>query len=279
MAVKKKVSRINIKLIVLLIGILIAAGLLIHFKTQINSPIPEAVNTEEVSVLMGLSNFLKTNGEPREYQYSNWIDSNGTSVPLEGQLLDLGTNGTNGVGKYGNFTTDDLAQVNEEFLSELQGKISTYFINEGFSLNEPNTNLIPGEYYFSIIGFEKGNLKCISSVAKQSDPFGYISCGTVNNEQIKLQKELSNVYDEQKADYQNKQIVFRVDKMMNDFASGSTSYLSGNQWIAKKISGVWQTIWAGQDFPLCSDMEKYEVPSSFYPGCYNAETQKEQRTY
>jgi hypothetical protein len=53
----------------------------------------------------------------------------------------------------------------------------------------------------------------------------------------------------------------------------------GYQWIAKNINGAWTTIWEGQDYPLCSDMAEYEVPKEFYPGCYNEDTKKEQRTY
>lgn len=279
MAAKNKSAKVNIKVIAFLIGILIIAGIFIHFRPQTNSPTPEIVTTQETTILIGLSSSLKTGGEPREYQYSNWIQDDGISVPLVGQQLIIGMSGTNGVGKYGEFSSDDLGQVNEKFLSELQAKISTYFLNEGFRLDDKNTNLVPNDYYFSTIGFEKGNIKCLSSVSKQSDPFGNISCGTVNSEQMKLQNELSNVYNEQKSSYQNSPIIFRVDKMIGDFASGSSSYMSGNQWIAKNINDVWTTVWAGQDYPLCSDMEKYKVPSSFYPGCYNVETQKEQRTY
>lgn len=279
MASKKKSSGVNRLALLFVLLVLGAVLVTIFYKVNQHKTNQEIRTSEEETVLEGLSTELKANAAPREYGYDDWI-TDGKRLPLKSQQIVLGTNGTNGVGKYGGFTTDELDNVNEEFISALQGKISTYFINKGFRLNESNTNLIPSDYYFSTIAFEKGNLKCLSHVAKQSDPFGYITCGTINNKQIMLQKELNSVYLEQVALNRDQPITFRVDLMTNDFASGSVSAgVGGYQWLAKNIQGAWTTIWSGQEIPMCSDMAKYEVPKEFYPGCYNPETQQEQRTY
>lgn len=266
-------------LIVIVIILALAIASFAYHTIKTNQAIKSNPTQFEISTLENLAIYLNTKAEPRDYMYEDWIMPDGSRVPLKGQQIVIGTSGINGVGKYGDFSTDDLDKVTEGFINGLQEKVSEYFILNNFSKNDRNTKFTPNEYYVSTYAFEKDNIYCLSHGAKQSDPFEYISCGTIDQDQIVRQKELSSVYKEQKASYQNSPIIFRVDKINGDFASGSSSYMSGNQWIAKNIQGAWTTVWAGQDFPLCSDMAKYEVPSEFYPGCYNPATQKEQRTY
>lgn len=76
-------------------------------------------------------------------------------------------------------------------------------------------------------------------------------------------------YDSLNETYKNEdtEITVKIDKVEGQFAMGSVSIVfeggtPGNVWIAKKIDGVWDQIWAGQEVPLCSDLEEYSVPTS-----------------
>lgn len=278
---QKKSPFLAWKIIIILIALLSLVSLYFINNYRENKQIKSDPVKFENKTLEGLNTVLETNAKPREYNYDDWILENGERVPLKSQQIILGTNGINDVGKYGNLSTNDLNQVNKEFLEKLQIHITQYFLAETFSKNLKNTNTIPdpNTYYFSTYAFSKNNIYCLSHVAKESDPFGYISCGTIDTEQMNKQKELENVYKLEQAQNKNP-ITFRVDKIEKGYASGSTSPgIGGYQWIAQNVEGTWQRIWAGQDFPLCSDMAQYQVPKEFYPGCYNPETQKEQRTY
>lgn len=241
----------------------------------------EETSLEETETLEGLARFLDTKVTPQDYSYSDWVETNNLRVPLSGKQILLGTSENNeNVGKYGDFTTDDLQMVNPEFLGTLQTKISEYFDSNGFNPSSLNTDLVPNELYFSTLGYEKNNLKCLASLSVQSDPFGYITCGTVDTSQMKLQNELQNVLEEQKTRNTGTiPLMFRVSQVDGDFANGSIASLGGYQWIAKKINGVWTTIWAGQEAPSCSDMKTYDVPKTMYPGCYNDTTQQFQDSY
>lgn len=264
-----------------LIGLVIIYLLFVYPRSLESPTFVDDPTSEETETLEGLSRFLGTVVSPTDYNYADWVEQSGVRVPLTGKQIALGTSDmSKSVGKYGSFTTDELENVNAEFLTTLQDKTSEYFQSNGFSPNELNTNLVPNDLYFSTLGYQKDNLYCLANFALMSDPFGYISCGTVDQKQLGLQKEFSNIYDEQKSqNYGDIPITFRVTDVDGDFANGSVSSLGGYQWIAKKTDGVWTTIWAGQDFPLCSDMATYEVPNSMYPGCYNPQTEEVQKKY
>ncbi|HVT01698.1 MAG TPA: hypothetical protein VHE53_05750 [Patescibacteria group bacterium] len=279
----KKKKKQNKKLIYAVFGFIIFGFLLYLYTSFLNHKVQKMdsnpIQVEE-STLNGLSQYLNANATPRDYEYDDWIMPDGKRVPLTGKQILLGTNGINGVGKYGNFTTDDLDKVNTQFVSNLQSQISNYFTSTGFSKNKKNTITIASDsnYYYSTYGYQMEDVYCLSHVAKQSDPFGYITCGTIDQKQAELQKQLNNVYLEQKKE-SSAPITFRVAQIDGDYASGSVSADGGWQWLAEKADGEWRTIWTGQDFPMCSDMEKYQVPSSLYPGCYNPATQQVQKAY
>lgn len=278
MKTKKNKKHFNIILFVIIAFIALSL-FFAYSQTQFNRTVQNNPGKVETEVLDGLSNALKINATPRDYVYDNWVDKNDVSLPLKGKQVVIGTNGTNGVGKYGNITTDQLNKVTATFLLPLQKKISDYFMSKGFVENKVNTNLIPNEIYFSTVGYQKDSLYCLSHLAQTSDPFAYITCGTIDQNQISLQKELEIVYKEQQKNDSKNDITFRVNKVDEDFANGSAFSVGGWQWIAKKINGRWTTIWSGQDFPICSDMAKYKVPSTMYPGCYNTTLQKVQKSY
>jgi hypothetical protein len=264
-----------------LIGLIIIYMIFVYPRTLQTQTFVDNSQDQASETLEGLARFVDVKVQTQDYDYSDWTQDNGVRIPLKGKQILFGTSTTSqNVGKYGDFTTDQLEMVNPEFLTELQDKIAEYFESNGFVQSESNTNLTPNELYFSTLGYQKDNLYCLSNLTQMSDPFGYISCGTVDNNQLKLQQELTNVLlEQQNQDLGTYPITFRVATVDGDYANGSISSIGGYQWIARKSDGVWTTVWTGQDFPLCSDMAMYEVPSSMYPGCYNPETQKTQKTY
>lgn len=264
-----------------LIGLIVVYLVFIYPKTVHSPTFTDGSSETATETLEGLARFLGTTVNVTDYDYQDWTEPSGLRVPLKGKLIVLSTNGTGeNSGKYGNLTTDQLDQVTSTFLTPLQAKISEYFQSNGFEENNLNTNLVPNDLYFSTVSYQKDNLDCVANLAQMSDPFAYITCGTVDQKQLSLQKEFSRVYEEQKSQNSGDiPITFRVSDVDGDYAKGSVSSLGGYQWIAKKIDGTWTTIWAGQDFPLCSDMASYEVPSSMYPGCYNPQIQDVQKTY
>lgn len=237
--------------------------------------------SQEAQTLEGLARFLETKVTPQDFTYDDWTENNGIRVPLKSKQILLGTSTTSdNIGKYGDFTTDELENVNDEFLADIQKKISEYFESNGFTLNETNTTIVPNDLYFSTQGFEKDSMYCLAHLAKQSDPFGYISCGVVDSDQLSLQRSLRQVRESQQSDdFGNVPLTFRVSALDGNFANGSISGLGGYQWIAKKTDGVWTTIWTGQEAPMCSDMKQHEVPQSMYPGCYNESSQQIQDHY
>lgn len=60
------------------------------------------------------------------------------------------------------------------------------------------------------------------------------------------------------------------------FAEGAYISCGGNAQIWAKVDGVWQEIWAGQDYPACKTMTKYSVPKALVieGKCYDEATKK-----
>lgn len=236
-----------------------------------------SVTLEELKSAIGVS------AEVRSSEYVDWVMPDGSVVPLSSRQILLGTSDINGLGKYGDLTTDpdsvgadDLGKLDiNNFLTPLVNNIKKYYEKNGFTLSEKNTNTTPNDLWAITLGYEKDGLYCISNLAQHSDPFAYLSCGTINEGQLALQKEFESIYREAMANEGKTTvpIVFRVSMVDNDFANGSVSSIGGYQWIAKKTDGSWKIIWTGNDMPQCTDMEKYSVPTKMYPSCYDPDSQ------
>jgi len=264
-----------------LVGLIVMYLIFVYPRTLPSETAVQTQTLEEAHVLEGLARFLDVRVHVTNYTYDDWTEESGLRVPLSSKQILLGTSdiGEN-VGRYGSLLSDQLDQVTADFLTPLQNKITEYFESNGFVQNEANTSLVPNDLYFSTVAFQKNNIRCLSHLSQMSDPFAYITCGTFDTHQLELQKELSNVLNEQQSqNWGDIPLTFRVNKLDGDFANGSIASLGGYQWIAKKIDGVFTTVWSGQDYPLCLDMAEHEVPASMYPGCYNPETQEVQNTY
>lgn len=69
-----------------------------------------------------------------------------------------------------------------------------------------------------------------------------------------------------------------IVKINNNFARVTIQYkeIDGDNYIMVKENGKWIIVTTdGQAFPDCGDLDKYQVPSSFYRGCFlNGEFRK-----
>lgn len=241
----------------------------------------EGLVTYENNMLEGLAEELNTDAYTNNYIYYDWVDRDGKVHPLVGQQFGVGINGSTGsMGKYGNIPNDDISLVTEEFFAPLMKASDEYFQNAGFLLNTLNTRLEPDEMGMTYSGYDKDQFKCFTKLYRQSDPFGYFFCGTIDSSQEELMSSFMGLFPyTQNSDGSISS--FRIVGIDGNFASGSASVggPGGYQFIAKNIDGTWSSIWEGQDFPLCSDMAQYSVPSSMYPGCYDPATEDVKRVY
>lgn len=246
-----------------------------YFIFQRQEQTPEGLVPDPTATLRALEADLGVKADIQDTVYVDWKSADGKQLPLTGKQIILGTSGVNGLGQYGNIKDNDISQVTGEFLSPLLAQVKEFYLENGFTESPQNTISTPNMMWYANLGFEKDGLYCVSNVAQQSDPFAYLSCGTIDEAQLKLQSEFQSVYKE--ALTQTKEeplpLSFRVARVDGDFASGNAYSMGGWQWIAKKIDGSWKTIWSGNDMPLCSDMEEYSVPTTMYPSCYDPNTE------
>lgn len=253
-----------------LIGLVAIGGIFGLYLFRNAKPIGQAKKDPvSLAVLKGLEKQLKAKSEIRKTEYVDWIFTDSKSVPLKSWQFVLLT-------KDFGLSSDELMKVDAKFLETFVEKVTKYYQGKGFSLSEQNTSFIPNDLWLISLGFEKDGVYCVNNFAKQSDPFAYLSCGTFDLKQEKLQKELNSVYEGTKKEVTGPvPLIFRVQKMEGGFAIGSASSVGGWMWIAKKESDRWQVVWSGQDIASCLDMEKYGVPKSIYGSCYDEITKKE----
>lgn len=272
---KEALSETKIRLLFLGVFTLFLA-IAAYFIFQKQEQTPGGLVPDPTATLQALEADLGVKADIQDTSYVNWKSADGVQLPLTGKQIILGTSGVNGLGQYGDIKDNDISQVTGEFLSPLLTKIREFYLENGFVESKQNTNSTPNMLWYTSLGFEKDGLYCVSNVAQQSDPFAYLSCGTVDNDQLALQGEFQSVYEEAKAQEMGDAGVllgFRVSKVVGSFASGNVYSLGGYQWIAQKTDGSWKMIWSGNDMPLCSDMEKYSVPTTMYPSCYDPDSE------
>ena len=241
---------------------------------------PETKTEYEDNLLSGLAGEVGTQAHTSNYIYYDWVNEDGSIVPLTGQQFGVGTQGSDSLGQYGSIQNNDISQVTQEFLAPILNASNEYYQGVGFKVSKTNTSTVPDEIGMTYSGYMKDDTKCLTKLYLQTDPFGYFFCGTVDYAQQKLMQEFSGLFPYEK-NSDGSISTYRITKVVGDFANGSvySGGPGGYQFIAKKVNHEWKPVWEGQDFPLCSDMEKYQVPESMYPGCYDPNIQDVKRTY
>lgn len=201
--------------------------------------------------------------------YWDWIDEDGTLLPLTGNEFYLGTLDVNGIGQYGTVSSQHLEKVTAKFFQPLLEDTASYFEKSRFVADSTNDRKNDKDPTRSIRrGYQHGKLYCLLRLTPQSDPFGALFCGTIDEKQQRLQKKVRGLFTTK---YNAKHFAsFRVTKIDRDFALGvDLEDTGGYTWIAKKSDDAWKILWKGQDIPLCSMMEENSIPKSIYLTCIN----------
>ena len=265
----RKKSKINfVHLLLSLLFILLIGGGGIYFARTYKPPTAEEYIARGETYLEGLQSELSVTGTLQETMYWDWIDENNKLLPLTGKQFLLGTTDTDDIGKYGKISSKNLTKINNKFFAPLLITSSDYYEQSKFVENEMNQRKnMRDELNETFRGFEKNKIKCMIRLTPQSDPYGYFFCGTIDEKQIKLQKQLSSLFS---TTYNPKKYYsYRIEKINEPFARGSVSEsVEGYVFIAKKTDGRWKIIWKGNEIALCSEMERLSIPKSIYESCY-----------
>lgn len=267
MARKKSRVKLLHALLSFLFLLLILGGAVFFAKTY-KPPTTEDYIERSETYLDGLQAELGVTGTLQKTIYWDWIDENNMLLPLTGKQFLLGTTDTNDIGKYGKVTSKNLTKINKKFFAPLLTTSTIYFEQSNFVEDEANQRKnMKDELNETFRGFEKNKIKCMIRLTPQSDPYGYFFCGTIDEDQMARQKELSSLFS---TVYNPKKYYsYRVDVIDETFARGSvTEVVLGYVFIAKKTDGNWNILWKGNDIALCSDMETLGIPKKIYQSCY-----------
>lgn len=234
-----------------------------NISIPITTEIPGAKKT-----LLDLQKSLKINSPINLYfptLYFDWVVDRDSRVPLTTEGFNLVRKEySDNSGVLGNFNISQ--ETTEEPFKPLKKLIDDFFVSNNFIINSENTYKF--SRYEDYIGYTKDDLKCSVKLSYQSDPFGFVYCGIVEQNQIKLRQELSSAINPNK----DTNVAFDVDKIIGNWAQGDVGYYSSNSivgWIATKINGGWELIYSGQDRTSCDVMDKYNIPKEFYGACYD----------
>lgn len=247
-----------------------------YFAKTYKPPTPEEYIERGQVYLEGLQAELGVEGSFQNTIYWDWIDEDGTLLPLTGKQFLLGTVDTNGIGKYGKIKSNNLTKVNNKFFKPIIATTEDYYVTSKFAESAQNSRAeVNDPLNETFRGFEKGQIKCLMRLTPQSDPFGSFFCGTVDTGQMKLQKQFSSIFSTKYNP--NKNYSFRVEKIQESFAKGTVSEtIFSYTWIAKKTDGKprsnrgkWSVIWKGEEIPLCLEMEEKSIPKGIYLRCHN----------
>ncbi|MDP3941673.1 MAG: hypothetical protein Q8Q49_05185, partial [bacterium] len=201
--------------------ILVVFGAAWYFAVTYTPPTTQDYVDRSMTYLDDWSEELGVDAKTRESIYWDWIDENNTLVPLTGNEFYLGTIDVNGIGSYGSVDSDHLEKVNKKFFQPLLDDSDRYFDEKRFLGDKRNSREKEDDPIHTIHrGYQKGKMYCLLRLTPQSDPFGSLFCGTIDEEQKSLQKKVKGLFS---SAYNPKNFTsFRVTKIENDFALGVT---------------------------------------------------------
>lgn len=180
-----------------------------------------------------------------------WVTEDRTQMPLKGSVTSI-----------------------EKPTTQKWTDLKAMLLANGFVSNKANNKDQRKVAVYSQVlqeGYEKGADKCLATLPP-SDEFEYgairLYCGSYEPQSIVFQKEISpDIFMDGKHDGED--IVLYPDRVYGDFAKGSMIHADGHLmfWIAKKVSGKWQTITPDlHEAPYCSDVDGKGLPKQIYDG-------------
>jgi len=156
---------------------------------------------------------------------------------------------------------------------DLTPQIKQKFLQRGFTINQHNTSISYDEsqFYDYVEAYEKMNSKC--TVVANPD------CGSSSADGpflSTLSVICTDAYEKNKA--VQEPIAKSLDITGNIIEISKTSenyaYLdihgrrAGYYMIARHVGDTWEKLIAGQDLPLCSEVNRYNIPFSLINTCY-----------
>jgi len=236
---------------------------------DLNSSSISSINNAE-QILTNLKKILNVNSPIKEF-YGEWSELNNKKTPLIGQEFLLSATVSNDyVDKYGNYD-DNLSSITEDSFKPLQLILNNFFESNGFKKDDQNTfrtvdNL--EETVTQRFGFINSNLKCFIELTTQTDPFGRVFCGTIDQKQITWREELSPFINSKN----DPNLTVRVENIVGNYARGYTTSSknseSGWGWAAVKKDNKWKIIYTGQEAMSCQLVDQYKIPQEIYLSCY-----------
>lgn len=154
------------------------------------------------------------------------------------------------------------AEVRADGEDQLLNNIKQFFTQRKFVINEKNSpqEIVHGNFYdYYSLGFEKNIQKCTinwTDGLSLGSRYYFIACASYKDIDEKYYQEFHQLFN-------SKDLYWHVSKYSDNFAMGNSEAV---WWMAKKIDGRWVKIVSSQEDPLCSVLEKYDVPDSFYVG-------------
>lgn len=241
------------------------------FLTQINNkitgtvPISEAELTlAELQKSFGVSALIS-----KQENSAEWFDQSSQRLPLDGYNFKLATFGNEYIGKWGNYSSNDIKSITKESLKPLQISADLFFKSHGFQKDDFNTSR---PINVSILdpfnlGYTKNDLKCLVSLSLQADPFAEIFCGTLDQIQINWRQALSPVVNQ----INDPNLVVDVINLSGNYAMGGIRDRNGSgvRWWAVKINNKWDLVWESQSAMSCQIAKKYKIPKDMSEDCYS----------
>jgi len=157
----------------------------------------------------------------------------------------------------------------------LKGQLDDFFHGQGFVGDDLNTRSLPywSEIYpLHIFAYTRADLKCSWSVKIDTEgrgdifpPFSTITCGTITP----LDREIFSDYVTLANPLLADERPFWLDAREGDYARLSVGYVSSSYFLAHRVDGKWELIYGpSQEYPLCSDIDMYDIPQSIYRDCH-----------
>lgn len=160
------------------------------------------------------------------------------------------------------------------YARNIKQEVSKIFMAEGFELDSHNSSQEESDtkFYDYVVAFKKNEIRCALvtdndvSVKDEREVFSiYISCS----------EKFRDKYTEQSPyliSLNNKEIVISDIKKIGDFVRLEVHARRSGYYIVGKIEKLkFAKIFEGQDAPLCSLVEEYNVPQEIYGECFREE--------
>lgn len=154
---------------------------------------------------------------------------------------------------------------------KIAGLINNQFIKDGWVFNTKNSSksVDSGEFYDYVQAYTKDGWKCL--VVTDGDISGNSKDGWIRDIRVSCfdSVEFQKDYQEQEPilfDLGDHEDIITLGEIINNYMLlGEHGRRAGGILVIKKENGKWVTITSGQP-PLCSDIQKYNIPKGILDG-------------